>query len=83
MSWLISAMIWFITLAVVALTVWNFLGQPGIQPGIGGSIINIWANASGWMLLVTGVLNLYVGTAVFMLYLTGKLTLPLGKPIFK
>jgi len=83
LSWLISAMIWFITLAVVALTVWNFLGQPGIQPGIGGSIINIWANASGWMLLVTGVLNLYVGTAVFMLYLTGKLTLPLGKPIFK
>ena len=82
-SWLISAMIWFITLAVVALTVWNFLGQPGIQPGVDGLIINFWANASGWMLLATGVLNLYVGTAVFMLYLTGKLTLPLGKPIFK
>ncbi len=83
LSWLISAMIWFITLAVVALTVWNFLGQPGIQPGIDGIISNFWANASGWMLLATGVINLYVGTATFMLYLTGKLVLPLGKPIFK
>ncbi|MGA9047616.1 MAG: hypothetical protein WB588_01330 [Dehalococcoidia bacterium] len=82
-SWLISAMIWFITVAVLALTVWNFLGQPGIQPGIDGLIINFWANAGGWMLLATGVLNLYVGTAVFLYHLTGKLPLPIGKPIFK
>jgi hypothetical protein len=83
LSWMIAAMIWFITLAVLAIMVWNFLGQPGIQPGIDGYIVNFWANASGWMLLVTGVANLYVGTAVFLLHLTGKLMLPLGKPIFK